>query len=1084
LAIRSIALIKNPFFLTVRKSGTANNQIYVSPEGVQIKATLVDKYFRDIVRYQIGEFVVEATGKKGEKLATVYDPANPLGGTVLTPGPNSPICQKCKLHENNAENPYMEAWGSKTPLITVLFENVSPKEDQNGVLGKSGFNLRLRDHLLALAKPMGITEEDIRWIAMSRCANREKKIVDYKGKAHYCRLHAIQDLALYPPKLVLPVGSVALGALSHKSNANDWAGRLLTYRGWPDDWLTDKAFVFPRVNPIDPEGPKIVGHPLFGPPPDFSAYLPMVPVMAPRLVYAAQNPYVDARWIKQIRTALEAAKNGVKAKEYLRPWYRVIDDPDELEKALQELIDAPRLTLCYDTETTGVRAWAEDAAIVFAMFRWRDPKTGEPKSLGFPWNYPGLDFENRIQPAIPRLSKLLLAALYKHNLVGHNLTFDILYTFANVPGADLDALCEAMMWDTWHMIYTLRQRPGTLGLESITYDYVPDLAGYEEDMTLMIELNHETMHPEGKVNGVRGHYANCPRGSWDTHLIPYVMGDVETCYQAHETALAQLDKARQYQIPLAHPTRRSEFRQFKAPGRAFVYKNIMSPASMTLAKMMGRGMEIDTDELTRLEGQYPTRIEEAKLKLKNTDPRILDWCIGEKNQNPDFELDLENKKQLKTILFDILKLPINRLTKAGKKAFGEDEKAYGKISREDLVEYAALDKFTLNKLAVDNEQIRPLQEYRKIFKLYSTYVRPLRNIMTVGIDKNARNKDQHLCKDSRIHASFLLTGTRGGRLSCKDPNLQQLPREGDVKSMFVSRWSKMGRKGCLYQGDLSQIELRLLAAVCGDPSMVKAYFDEVDLHSLTTSRIFKIPYEHFSKDYMKFLQKNGKDKEAKDLDQQRQIGKITNFLTGYGGGSFGLQNTLAARAIYLPIEECEMIIESFFDAYPSLKKHIQKYKWFIQESGVAVSIFGRVRIFEEVFSEDKEAISKALRAGYNHLIQSTASDMMLMALVAIENLMREAGLESMLVSTVHDSLLIDALQEELPQVHEITDMVLNNFDKVLPTYFGDDYDTSWMIVPITGDCEVGLNYLDSKKIRGDKIDWDELLYPKRDATKN
>jgi DNA polymerase-1 len=381
-------------------------------------------------------------------------------------------------------------------------------------------------------------------------------------------------------------------------------------------------------------------------------------------------------------------------------------------------------------------------------------------------------------------------------------------------------------------------------------------------------------------------------------------------------------------------------------------------------------------------------------------------------------------------------------------------------------------------LSVNSVQVRPLQDYRKIFKLYSTYVRPLRNLTTAGIDKNERTQDQHLCRDSRIHASFLLTGTRGGRLSCRNPNLQQLPREGDVKSMFVSRFTKQGRKGCLYQGDLSQIELRLLAAGCGDPSMVQAYFDDIDLHTLTTSRIFKIPYEHFSKDYMKSLQEKGRDKEAKQLNEKRQIGKTVNFLTGYGGGAFGLQTTLAARSIYLPIEECETIIESFFDSYPSLKRHLQHYKHFIQETGVAVSILGRVRIFEEVFSEDKEAISKALRAGCNHLIQSTASDMMLIALVAIENLMREAGLESILVSTVHDSLLIDAIQEELPKIHEIVTMVLNNFDKVLPAYFGDDYDTSWMIVPFAGDCEIGLNYLDSKQIPKSNIDWDVLLYPK------
>lgn len=1047
-------------------------QVFVGPTGEPMKATGVDKFIRDIVRYQRGETASE------NKLITVYDPADPLGGTILQAGPQSPICGKCDLHSNCAEKPFMEFWGSKTPLITVIFENVSPKEDQAGAIGAAGFNFRLREQIEEIGKPMGIKMEDIRWCAVTRCANRTKKMVNFRDKGkNWCRSHLVQDLMLHPPKLVMPVGTGALGALSHKSNANDWAGRLLTYRGWPDDWLTNKNYVLPQPDPTNPER-MITGHPLFGPPPGRESYIPMFPVASPRLVLATQNPYVKARWLASIKRALDYALKGVTAPNYLREWYDFTDNVDHIEKTLRELLALPSLPLCYDTETTGVRPWADDAAIVTMMLRWVDPATRQPRSIGFPWNYEGLDFHNSVRDAIPRLAPLLLAVLYKHKLLGHNLTFDVLYTFANVPGADLDKLCDAMNWDTWHMIYTLRQRPGTLGLEAITYDYCPDLAGYEEDMTLLIDLHHEIMHPAGNKGGKPGHYANCPRDKWGTHLIPYVMGDVETCYVAHEKAQAQLAKSREYEIPLAHPTARGRFRKFKAPRRDWVYKNIMSPAAAVLAKIMGRGMEVDPKELTRLEEQYPILIHEARDKLRTVDSRIVEWCEHKKNQDPSFELDLESKDQLKTILFDILKLPIQRLTKAGKKLYGEDEADYEGISREELLQYAALDKFTLNKLSVDHKEVRPLQDYRKIFKLYSTYIRPLRNITTEGIDKKARAGDQHLCYDNRIHASFLLTGTRGGRLSCRNPNLQQLPREGDVKSMFVSRFTQQGRAGCLYQGDLSQIELRLLAAGCGDPTMVKAYFDKTDLHTLTTSRIFKVPYEHFSKEYFEWLQKQGRDKEAKDLNQKRQIGKTVNFLTGYGGGAFGLQTTLAARSVYLPIEECEMIIESFFDSYPALKQHLQHYKYFIQETGTAVSILGRVRIFEEVFSEDREAISKALRAGCNHLIQSTASDMMLIALIAIEDLMRQEGLESILVSTVHDSLLIDALQHELPQIHEIVTMVLNNFDKVLPAYFGDDYDTSWMIVPFAGDCEVGLNYLDAKSVPKENIDWDELLYPK------
>jgi DNA polymerase-1 len=209
---------------------------------------------------------------------------------------------------------------------------------------------------------------------------------------------------------------------------------------------------------------------------------------------------------------------------------------------------------------------------------------------------------------------------------------------------------------------------------------------------------------------------------------------------------------------------------------------------------------------------------------------------------------------------------------------------------------------------------------------------------------------------------------------------------------------------------------------------------------------------------------------------QRRIGKTTNFLTSYGGGAFGLQTSLANNKIYLPIEECDDIICRFFDAYPTLRDYLSYYKGFIMDKGVAVSILGRVRVFDEVWSNDHEAISKAQRAGANHLIQATASDLMLICLIVIEGAMNDAGLESMLVSTVHDSLVIDAVREELPMVHDIVYGVLNNIPEIMGLLFGEHYDQSWMIVPFAGDCEVGLNYLQTNKIpQKGGIDWDALL---------
>jgi hypothetical protein len=306
-----------------------------------------------------------------------------------------------------------------------------------------------------------------------------------------------------------------------------------------------------------------------------------------------------------------------------------------------------------------------------------------------------------------------------------------------------------------------------------------------------------------------------------------------------------------------------------------------------------------------------------------------------------------------------------------------------------------------------------------------------------------------------------------------EPNLQQVPRDGIIKKLFSSRFGK--ERGCIYQGDLSQIELRLLAAACGDPNMVKAYRDGVDLHSLTTSLVFKLPYEHFTEPYEVWLQQNGRADEAKKLKGKRKLGKTLNFLTGYGGGAFGFQSAMALQGVYLQIDECEKLLNGFFESYPYMKTHIGLYKNFVQKNGVAVSLTGRVRVLEEVFSEDQGMANKALRAAYNHLIQASASDLLLLCLVAIERLMRLEGLESVLVSTVHDSLVIDGVWDEVPKIHEICDAVLSNIPEVAQQLQGPEADLSWMtLVPLSGDCAVGRNYSQETKIPAKNPDFDEI----------
>lgn len=1095
--------------------------VYQLPDGTQITYKGFDKFYRDIIRNHQGGRVFENV-----EIIEIPDANNPIGKRPLEPNAQSPICTACGLDQTGCQNPYLEYVGTENPVATILVESVSRKEDDKGIIGAGGITGWMAALVTKLQREHGVSLDQIRWVPITRCAARDGKLPNYKTKGNWCRYYAIQDLMRHTPKVIIPVGTNVLGLLSHKTNAQDWSGRLLTWRGWPDNWLTDPDYVEPRPDPLD-ETKTVVGHPIFGPIPNVR--IPMVPVQNPRIVLASQNEVLRREWEGHLIYALETGKKSIQPPDYLRPWYHISTDVEEIIATLEQVIayaqHDPTFIVAYDTETTGLKQWAHfkrlrsdqvirsdeggvRPRIVFMMFRWTNPETGYPESIGFPWEF-------NESPLIDRLDELeyvVLGVLSTARIVGHNLVFDELFTISTVGRREkeyepfledgktwnpawlwlqqrINMLAEAASADTWHMAFTALQRSGSLGLEILAYDYVPDLAGYEEEMTLLITLNGDEMDP---ANEKGGHYAMCPRHLWKSHLEPYVMGDVEVTYRAREALAARLAKSKTFKIPLSHPEHPGSFRYYQTPSRAWVYENVMVAANQTLTKMMARGMYISPEELDSQELLYPNYVEEAKKKLRAVDPAIEDWCKQKEHQTSTvktktgevlkWELDLENKTLLKELLFDTLHCPIVRLTKKGRQLFGEEPDGWSHLSYEEMKEFAAVDKYTLNRLAVDHPNLRPLQEYRKVFKLYSTYVRPMRNMMAESLDKKQRDKDPHLSVDHCIHASFMLTGTRGGRLSCRDPNLQQLPNEGYVKRLFTSRF---GDLGCIYAADLSQIELRLMAAACGDESMVHAYHTGIDIHSLTASKItwkgnVKIPYDHFTKPYMERLQHEGKSAEAKDLELKRKIAKTVNFLTGYGGGAFGLQNVLANNEVYMSLEECEAIIESFFAAYPMLKRFLGVYKTFIEDNAKAVSMFGRVRQFDEIYSEDNEARSKALRAGCNHLIQSTASDMMLICLFTIEKLMRDAGLKSLLVSTVHDSLVIDAVRSELSQVHGIVNWVMNHIPDVIQTVM-PDYDTSWMIVPFAGDSEVGLNYLDTNKISGDNPNWDELLKPKQKA---
>ena len=738
--------------------------ITTSPSGEDLSLKHIVKHFRDTLEWHHRDVIPLKEGKRQwtidlDSPLTLWDKDQHDEWVdqlrPLEPGKESPVCQKCDAF-NYCKNPFIKPWGSKDPLITVVYEFISLAEDTRGE-GGGGMSAQLMDTLSVVAQKLKFPFDRIRWLPLTRCRMSKDHKMVAKSKANYCGIYAVQDIMMYPPTILMPVGSVCLGYFSYKSNAQDWGGKVMTYRGWPDDWLMEVKY----SRPVDG---KKRGHPIFGQhEPEFKTTL--FPLQTLGIVKATQNQQIMSAWLKSAAKAMRMAMDGIEPKEYILPHYRLTKDPDEVILTLRWLINNPGTLVAFDTETTGLKAFAEGASVVFVMLRWKD-ETG-PRSIGFPWDWP----ESPMKPHLSRVAPYLNKALESSIIVGHNLSFDALFANANFEGSDLDKLADACVYDTWHEAFVLRQARGSLSLDMMASQHVPELSGYDEEFTILISLYPELLSPEEG-----GHYARCPDEFFDNHFKSYVMGDVEVTYKTHEVMREKLGECKSYRIPLAHPERRGEFRHYTTMSRQQVYDRVVSPAARTLIKMMGRGLKVDLKELSFQEEMFPQLIFEARKKLREITPEVLEWCEHMEASEPGWFLDLESKDHLREILYNKMRMPIKAITAAGLQKIKDGyfyvddvndilgpidkaEKAIRRISRDDkdfsekwkdLLKFIAIDKFSLNGLSAENPKIRPLLEYRSIFKQYASYIRTIRNITTKGIDKKARTKDQHLARDGMV----------------------------------------------------------------------------------------------------------------------------------------------------------------------------------------------------------------------------------------------------------------------------------------------------------------------------------------------
>ena len=373
-----------------------------------------------------------------------------------------------------------------------------------------------------------------------------------------------------------------------------------------------------------------------------------------------------------------------------------------------------------------------------------------------------------------------------------------------------------------------------------------------------------------------------------------------------------------------------------------VYQDIELPLVFTLHSMEQWGICVRGEELKLYGEKLSVRISELEESVYQQ--------AGEK-------FNINSPKQLGVILFEKMELPGGKKTKTGYSTAAD----------------------ILEKLAPEHPIVKDILEYRQLAKLKSTYADGLGAV---------------IAEDGRIHSTFNQTITATGRISSTEPNLQNIPVRMElgrlIRKVFVPE------EGYVFlDADYSQIELRVLAHMSGDEMLIRAYREAQDIHRLTASQVFHVPFD-----------------EVTDL--QRRNAKAVNFGIVYGISSFGLSQDLSITK-----KEAADYINKYFETYPKIKGFLDGQIEMAKEKGYVVTMFGRRRPVPELKSSNFMQRAFGERVAMNSPIQGTAADIIKIAMNRVYKRLIEEGLKSRLVLQVHDELLIETKVEEIEEVSRI-----------------------------------------------------------------
>lgn len=415
--------------------------------------------------------------------------------------------------------------------------------------------------------------------------------------------------------------------------------------------------------------------------------------------------------------------------------------------------------------------------------------------------------------------------------------------------------------------------------------------------------------------------------------------------------------------------------ELKKENQSELYTEIEMPLIGVLSDMEWEGVKIDTEHLHNYSKSLTAEMNDIEQQIRD---------IAQ-----DHSLNISSPKQIGTLLFEKLRLS-PKVKKSARGNYPTDEE-------------------TLNEISSAHPVVAKILEFRALKKLLSTYIDALPEM----IDKES----------GKVHTTFNQALTATGRLSSANPNLQNIPvrteRGKEIRKAFIPS----SASGAIVSADYSQIELRLMAHMSGDPGLIDAFNHGKDIHTATAAKIFK-------------------EREDEVTKEQRSRAKTANFGIIYGISAFGLSQRMGISR-----SESKALIEEYFNSYPMVKAYMNEMIKKAKECGYVETIYGRRRFLPEINSRNAVVRGFNERNAINAPLQGSAADIIKVAMVRLFRRLKEEGLKSKIVLQVHDELVLDVTESEIEKVKELVENVMNDIVKLK--------------VPLVAECSNGKNWLEA-----------------------